>query len=189
MKIRALLSCAAACALMAFSADAAGNIATVNIQDIMQKSTAAQSVKEQLEAKQKSFQGEMSKKESQFNADEQELRKKRSVMSAEAFEKAVKAFKAKETSAQKDVQAKRAELDDAFSSSISQIQKAVFDIVADMAKEKGFIAVMPTSQMLWADPSLDITTDVLTKLNANLPKVTVNFKEVKPAEKAAEKAE
>lgn len=177
MKLRLLASVIAATSLFAFSVQAAGTIATVNIQDIMQKSTAAQSVKEQLENKQKAFQAEMSKKEADFNAEEQELRKKRSVLKPAEFEKQVKAFKTKEAAAQKDVQAKRAELDGAFSSSLSQIQKAVTDIVGGLAKDKGYSAVIPTTQLLWADPSLDITNDVLTKLNATLPKVTVTFKE------------
>lgn len=177
MKLRALLPTFVACTMLAFTASAASNIATVNIQEIMQKSTAAQSVKEQLDTKQKAFQAEMSKKEAQFNSEEQDLRKKRSVLSAEAFEKKVKEFKAKETAAQKDVQAKRAELDNAFSDALSQIQKAVFDIVSGIAKEKAYIAVIPTTQLLWADPTLDITADVLSKLNSTLPKVTVTFKE------------
>lgn len=184
MKLRVLAATFAAMLLGSFSAYAAGNtIATVNIQDIMQKSTAAQSIKEQLEAKQKTFQAEMSKKEAQFNSEEKELRKQQSVLSAEAFEKKVKAFKTKESAAQKDVQAKRAELDNAFSTSLSQIQKAVYDIVAEMAKEKGYIAVIPTTQLLWADPSLDVTKEVLDKLNTTLPKVTVTFKEVSSSDK------
>ena len=45
---------------------AAGGIATVNIQQIMHDSTAAKSVKDQLEAKQKAFQAQMSKKEEEL---------------------------------------------------------------------------------------------------------------------------
>lgn len=193
MKFSTLFSGVVASIALAASASmaapAAGvTIATVNIQEIMHDSTAAQSIKEQLDTKQKSFQAEMTKKEAQFNADEQELRKQRSVLAPEAFEKKFKAFKAKETAAQKEVQSKRAELDNAFSSSLAEIQKAVFDIVGAMAKEKGYIAVMPASQILWSDPSLDITKDVLAKLNTTLPKVAVTFKPV-AEDDAASKAE
>lgn len=167
--------------LSASAALAANTIATVNIPEIMQKSTAAQSIKEQLDGKQKAFQAEMTKKEEQLNNEEQEIRKQRSVLSPDAVEKKIKAFKKKAADAQKDVQAKRAELDSAFSESLGEIQKAVHDIVSQMAKEKGFIAVLPTTQMLWADPSLDITNDVLAKLNTTLPKVAVNFKEAAKA--------
>lgn len=182
MKRLALLTVVTS-ALFAFSAEAANNIATVNIQEIMQKSTAAQSIKEQLDAKQKTFQTEMTKKEEQFNTEAKELEKQRSVLAPEALDKKVKAFKAKESAAQKDVQSKRAELENAFSSSLAEVQKSVFDIVAAMAKEKGYIAVIPTNQLLWADSSLDITNDVLSKLNSTLPKVTVSFKSVAEGQK------
>jgi Skp family chaperone for outer membrane proteins len=169
----------------AVAAEAANTIATVNIPEIMQKSTAAQSIKEQLDSKQKAFQTEMTKKEEQLNNEEQDIRKQKGVLSPDALDKKIKAFKTKAAAAQKDVQSKRAELDSAFSESLSQIQKAVYDIVATMAKEKSFIIVMPTTQLLWADPTLDITNDVLTKLNSTLPKVTVTFKD--PTAKESDK--
>lgn len=172
-----IIGLALACIFSAATAGAANNIATVNIPEIMQKSTAAQSIKEQLDSKQKAFKAEMTKKEEKLNAEEKEISKQRSVLSADAMEKKIKAFKAKYTEAQKDVQAKRAELESAFSNSLGDIQKAVYDIVGQMAKEKGYIVVLPNTQILWSDPSLDITNDVLAKLNSTLPKVTVTFKE------------
>ncbi len=56
-----------------------------------------------------------------------------------------------------------------------EIQKAVTGIVADMAKEKGFSIAIPTSQILYADPKLDITDEVLKRLNQKLPKLDVKF--------------
>ncbi len=154
----------------------ADNIAFVNIQEIMRDSTAAKSVKEQLDVKQKSFQTEMTKKEEELQKEDQELGKERSVLAPDAFEKKVKEFKTKATQAQKEAQAKRDELYNASSSSLNEIQKAVFDIVSKMAKEKGYSVVLPSSELLYADNKMDITRDVLSKLNSALPKVSVKFK-------------
>jgi outer membrane protein len=185
MKFYSLLAGLVACIFFAATPVQAANIiAVINTQELMQKSTAALSIKEQVDAKQKTFQTEMTKKEEQLNNEEQELRKQRSVLSPEAFEKKVKAFKTKAAAAQKEVQAKRAELDNAISTAFSQIQKAVFDITAQIAKEKGYIAVMPAVQFTWFDPSLDVTSDVITKLNSTLPKITVVFKAVASEDKA-----
>src|SRR6185369_13302394 len=153
----------------------AESIAYVNIQEIMRDSTAAKSVKEQLESKQKTYQSEMTKKEEALQKEDQELSKQRSVLSPEAFEKKAKEFKAKATSAQKDAQAKRDELYNASSGSLSEIQKTVFEIVSKIAKEKGYNIVIPSSELLYADSKLDITSDVLSKLNSTLPKVKVKF--------------
>jgi outer membrane protein len=157
---------------------AGGTIATVNIQQIMHDSTAAKSVKEQLEAKQKAFQAQMSKKEEELQKEDQDLAKERAVLSPDAFDKKLKEFKEKATAAQKEVQAKRAELDNAFSTALLSIQKAISDIVSSVAKEKGYSVVIPASELLYVDQGLDITQTVLAKLNSTLPKVTVSFKSV-----------
>ena len=186
MKLRSLIFSTILAGGLAFAAPSyADNIAFVNIQEIMRDSTAAKSVKEQLESKQKSFQDEMSKKEADLQKEDQELVKEHSVLAPDAFDKKAKEFKAKATSAQKDAQTKRDELYNASSSSLSEIQKAVFDIVSKMAKEKGYTAVLSVSELLYADPKLDVTKDVLSKLNTALPKVTVKF-QAPPATKDAE---
>ncbi|MEI6730683.1 MAG: OmpH family outer membrane protein, partial [Pseudomonadota bacterium] len=164
MKLRSLcisLVAAASLASVSFaSAIAADVVAVVNIQEIMRDASAAKSVKDQIEGKQKTFQTEMSKKEEDLQKEEQSLAKQRTVLSPEAFDKKVKDFKTKANAAQKDVQGKRAELDGAFSSALGEIQKSVLDIVAKIAKDKGYSVVVPSSQTLYFDAKLDITKDV-----------------------------
>lgn len=155
------------------SADA--KIAVLNIQEIMRDSLAAKSIRQKLEDKQKSFQAEMSAKEQDLQEKERNLAKQRSVLAPEEFEKKVKEFRDQATQAQRDVQNKRAQLDKAFADALADIQKSVVGIVEDMSKEHQFTAVIPTSQLLYANPELDITSEVLQKLNKELPSVTVNF--------------
>jgi outer membrane protein len=179
MKIHSLILTAA---LLAFAAapasaeDAAKpTIAVVNIQQIMKDSTAAKSVRDQLESKQKSFQGDITKKEEALKKEDQELAKQKNVLSKEAFEEKARAFRNKATEVQKEVQSKKAMLDGAFEQAISDIQKATTDIIGELAKEKGFIVAVPTSQILYADTSLDISKEVLDRLNKKLPKLDVKF--------------
>lgn len=165
-----------AAALISFAPAAmAETFATVNIQRVMADSTAAKSVREQLESKQKAFQAELSAKENALQKEDQELGKQRSVLSKDAFEAKARAFRAKASDAQKEVQSKKALLDGAFEQSINEIQKVVTTIITDLAKEKGFIIAIPTSQILYADSKLDISDEVLKRLNEKLPKVDVKF--------------
>jgi outer membrane protein len=154
------------------------SFATVNIQKIMQESNAAKSVREQIDGKMKALQSELSKKDEQFQKEHQEIEKQRSALSKQAFEEKTRSFSTKVTSAQKEVQSKKAMLDNAFERAINDIQKAVTEIIAGMAKEKNFTVALPTSQILYADEKLDITSEVLTKLNQKLPKVDVKFEAV-----------
>lgn len=172
--LRSLIVAATLAATASFALPAlADGVAVVNIQEIMHSSTAAKSVKEQLDAKRKSFQTEMSRKEAELQKEDQALGQQRSLLSPEAFDKKLKEFKAKANGAQKEVQTKGGELDSAVSASLNQIQKAIGEIVDDLAKQRGYTLVETTSQLLYADPKLDITQDVLTRLNKKLPKVSV----------------
>ncbi len=171
----------------AFAEDAKQSIAVVNIQQIMKDSTAAKTVREQLESKQKSFQATITKKEEELQKEDQELGKQKSVLSKDAFEQKARAFRTKATDVQKDVQLKKATLDGAFEHSLNDIQKVVTEIIADIAKEKGFTIAVPTSQILYADKNLDISAEVLDRLNKKLPKLDVKFDA--PASDSADKAD
>jgi outer membrane protein len=166
---------AAALSVMPLAAQAESRIAVLNIQQIMRDSLAAKSVKATLESQQSSFGAEMAKKEQELQKKEKELSEQRSVLSSDEFEKRVKEFRTQATAAQKEVQTKKAKLDKAFADALGEIQKSVIDIVTEQSKAKDIQAVFPTSQLLFAEPSLDITADVLTQLNKRLPKVQVKF--------------
>ena len=150
-------------------------IAVVNIQYVMKESTAAKSVREQLENKQKTYQADITKKEEALQKEDKELGKQKGVLSKEAFEEKARAFRTKATDMQKDVQSKKALLDSAFERSLNDIQKVVTEIISDISKEKGFVIAVPTSQILFADTKLDISAEVLERLNKKLTKLDVKF--------------
>lgn len=156
-------------------AQALEGIAVINIQDIMRDSLAAKSVKKKLESKQKSFQSEMTQKEKSLKKQESGIAAQRGKVSPAEFEKKVKGFQQSAVKAQRDVSTKKAKLDKAFADSLATIQNTVVSITKTIAKERGLKIVTPTSQLLYADPSLDITKEVLGKLNKQLPSVKVNF--------------
>lgn len=162
-------------ALSAHAEPAAATVAVVNIQGIMRDSAAAKSVREQLEQKQKAYQTEISKKEEALQKEDQDLAKQRGVLAKDAFEAKVKAFREKATDTQKEVAAKKAMLDGALEHSLGEIQKATTEIIAALAKEKNFNVALPTSQLLYADSGMDISSEVLKRLNDKLPKVDVKF--------------
>ncbi|MFO1242742.1 MAG: OmpH family outer membrane protein [Rickettsiales bacterium] len=161
--------------LAAGNASAEQKYVVVNIQKIMQQATAAAAARDQLKAKKNQFQEEATKQESALQKEDQELAKQRTVLSQEAFQEKVTAFRQKAAGVQRDVQEKSAKLTKAFNSSILTIQKSVTDIITAMSREKGFDVAMPASQVLYYDPSLDVTDEVLARLNKQLPTMKVQF--------------
>ena len=161
--------------LTAVPALAEQKLAVVNIQQIMRESKAAASVRDQMKAKQKTFQEELDKREKQLQSEDQDLAKQRSVLAQDAFEKKYKEFREKAADAQKEVRTKRNALDKGFTQALTDIQKKVTDIVTAVAKEKNINAVVSSSPMLYFSPDMDITAEVLTRLNSQMPNLTVKF--------------
>lgn len=182
-----LLATAVSFSTPVFAEDSKPVIAVVDIQRLMKESTAAKSVSEQMESKGKGFQSAFSKKEESINKEKQELGKQQSVMAKDEFEKKARAFQAKVTDLQKEAQAKKAVLNSAFERSLNDIQKAITEIIEAMATEKGFMVAIPSSQLLYANNGLDISSEVLERLNKKLPKLDVKFDEPAKDDKKSEK--
>lgn len=173
---RPLFLLLAATLFAASPAYAETNIGIVNIQKIMENSKAATSVRNQISAKQKTYQTEFDAKEKALYAEDQALVKESSAATDKAaFQEKVKAFRAKADGIRVDIQKKREQLNKGLGSALDQIQTNVLTIVKEIAAEKKLTAVLPASQMLYADPALDITAEVQKRLDSRLPNVKVNL--------------
>lgn len=174
MRTRSLvISTVAAAFMMATQALAAAPVVVVNVQRILQESSAAKSITEQLKKRSASFKDQLTKKEEELKRVDQDLAKQRGSISPEEFEKKKAEFRKRVTDTQQDVQQKRAALDRGYTKAIGEIQKQVATIVADLAKERGFDVAVSTSDLLYAKPETDITEEVIKRLNAALPDVKV----------------
>ncbi len=165
-----------ACALM-FMAQAANalNVAVVDMKKVMGEAKSAISAKGQLEAKQKEFQTQVSATEATLQKNDQELAKQRSLLSAEAFKTKLDAFRQQAASAQKDVQGKQMQLRRAFETSIMTIQEKVATIIKAIAAEKQYDLVIPANGLLFHKDTMNITAEVLARLDKELPNMRVNF--------------
>jgi Skp family chaperone for outer membrane proteins len=172
---RPLLFTLALALSLASPAFAETTVGVVNIQKIMRDSKAANSVRTQLKEKQKAFQIELDSKEKALMAEDQSLVKQSSTVDKAAFEQKVKDFRTKAAGAQREVQTKKVQLDKAFAGALEQIQGNVLTIVKEVAAEKKLTLVVTSSQVLYADGSLDITSEVQQRLDTKLPNVKVNF--------------
>jgi Skp family chaperone for outer membrane proteins len=151
------------------------NVAVIDIKKVMADSKAAISARGQLEAKQKEFQTQVSATEAKLQKNDQELAKQRNLLSAEAFKTKLDEFRQQAASAQKDVQTKQMQLRRAFEESIATIQERMSAIVKAVATEKNYDLVMPANGLLYSKDEMNITSEVLSRLDKELPSMKVNF--------------
>ncbi|MES2984764.1 MAG: OmpH family outer membrane protein [Pseudomonadota bacterium] len=170
-----LLVALASLALVASPALAETTTGVVNIAKIMRDSKAATSVRNQLQAKQKAFQSDLDAKEKSLLAEDQALVKQKDMPDKDAFQKKVTEFRQKAATEQQAVKVKKDQLDKAFGTALEEIQKNVVDVVKQVATEKKLTLVLSSAQVLYTDNSLDLTDEVLKRLDSKLPNVAVKF--------------
>lgn len=171
----ALLALVVSSFLAPASAHAAEEIVIVDMQRILQESTAAKDIRTKIKQKRDDYQAEITKQEESLRKVEQKLGEQRAILSPEAFEAKSKEFKEQLMDVQRGVQEKRSKLDAALNESLEKIQVAVLEIITALSKEKGFKLAIPSSQVLFATTALDVTEDVLTRLNKKLPNIKISI--------------
>jgi len=148
-------------------------IAVVNFQLIQKNSTAMVDIQSQIEQRRQLYQDEITLQEKDIRADEQELVRQRSVLSADAFALKRREFEAKVAQVQRVVQDRKRELDQAFEFGTNQVQLMINDIISELSKEKNFNIVLSRQQIVYTDSALNISDDVILILNERLPLVAV----------------
>lgn len=179
MSMFRILAVFAVAAFAATAAHAETKIAIVDVQKIVAESTAAKDIQKQLEKKKNEFQSQINKQEESLMKEDQELGKQKASLSADAFEKKRKEFREKVANVQRDVQKKRVQLENASAEALAQVQKSVVSIIKGLAEDKDFQVAIPSSQVLYYEGGMDISSEVLEKLNKDLPKVDVTIRDVK----------
>lgn len=163
-------------------AQAAGNkvppaiIAVIDSQRVNREAAALKNARQQLEQFRFSFQSEIAKEEEKLRAEEQEIARQRSVLSPEAFEQRRQAFQAKVVDLQKRIQERSQSLEKMLNGVREQVTVQVIEILKGLAQERGFNMVLDRAQVqIFIGDSIDITPEVLKRLDQRLPTVKVNL--------------
>ena len=147
--------------------------AVIDYQRILRDAAAARSIRQQIESRRKAYQGEISKEEQRLYEADKEFAKQRSLLTPEAFAEKRQAFEEDVSEVQRLVQQRRRELDRVAEVALNEVKTALIEIVTGIAEERGFNLVLPSSEVLFFSRRIDLTEEVLAKLDARLPNVRV----------------
>lgn len=148
-------------------------IGIVDTQAIMQNSQAAKGVRTQIDKVRNSYQQSIHGKEEELRKLDHDLAQQRSILSAEAFQQRQRDFQQKVAAAQKDVQERSRKLEAAFGAAMEKVNEAFIQVVDQVAKEQSLTLVLPKQAVVYAVGEMDITPEVLKRLNSKLPSVAV----------------
>ena len=155
------------------------SLAVVDFRGVLAKSEAARNIRSAVDEKRQELRKYFLEVENSLRDEQKNLSKKRSIVTAEAFEKRARKLKEKAQSAQKLAQTSNQKLKKSFDQAMDKVQKELVRIIAEVAEESGVGVVLFRSAIVIAVKKLDISKEVLTRLNKKLPDVKVRFETVK----------
>lgn len=148
-------------------------IAVVDVEGVMRSTTAARSIRKQIEAQRNVYKKEFTARESKLRDEEKALAQQRAILAQEVFKKRVREFKERVAQAQRDVQSRKRQLDQAFSQSLEKVRNALIKVVAQLAEESKVGLVLFKNQIVIAERSLDLSKEALKRVNKQLPDLKV----------------
>jgi outer membrane protein len=143
-------------------------VAYVVLQRIANESAEGKAATTKIQALQQKRAAELADKNKQLQGLQQKLEKEGSVMSATAQADVQKQVERIQVDIQRFTQDAQKEIQDMQTDLQQQFEQRMTPILAQVGQEKGlhYIFNGPDSGMVWADPGLDISADVIKKLDA-----------------------
>lgn len=149
--------------------------AVIDYQRITREAVAFKNAREQLDKYRAGLQGEVAKDEERLRNEEQELVRQRTVLAPEAFEQRRRDFEKKVTELQRSAQERSRSFEQVYNNVSGDIRKVLAGIVADIGKERGFNIVFDRAMLSYRADNLDITDEVLKRLDQKLPTVKIDL--------------
>lgn len=148
-------------------------IAVVDIQALLKDSKAAKEIESQLSGIRKSFQAEVDAEEKSLRAKEKDIMDKKASMKEEELKAKVSEFQKDVATSQKKVQDKKAKLDKAVATAVGTLRSEIVKDVAEIGDKQNLDLVLARTDVVIVSKTLDITQQVLSRLDADLPSVKV----------------
>ena len=146
-------------------------IAIINGQKIMRESLAAQSLLKQVDLVRRKERDRIAKLEDTLRDGRQEIDRQRTVLSPQAYEDKVREWERKSGGHVQEAEKRKRALDISLERSLAKIQNSLFAIIQDISDERQINLVFSKHQVLFGDPTMQITDEAMVRINKELPSV------------------
>ena len=168
--MKKLASIFAIFAVLAMPAMAETKIAVIDMQMVMNGTEAAQDTQEKLRQEGEEANKRFAEMEGSFKQRVEDLRRKKEILSEEKYLEEESELRKLYRDQQSEVQSVNERLSREYKRVQKQISDEVDGIVQDLAKERGYDAVLRRGYLMYASKSVDITEEVLKRADSALKK-------------------
>jgi outer membrane protein len=179
------LGLAALTPLAAHSQVPAPLIVTVDVQQILRDSLVAKDVQAQMDQRTDRYTKEVTDQENELQKTQEELEKERSTLAPDAFNSKMRDFQRRYDALDNRVQATRQALQQSYNDAMTKVETTALQIISDIAVERKANLVVAKAAVLFEAPELDITQEVIKRLDVKLPQVQLAAPQIAPNAAAA----
>ena len=154
-------------------------IGILDLRRLLRDSAAAKNVRPQIVRLREAFQKQIRDRENTLRQAEQKLLEQRAVLAPDAFAERRRQFQERARAARQEVQLGKRAIDRAQALAMRKIELALLKIARDVATEKGLNIIMAKSSVLLSLKNLEVTGEVMKRLNKSLPKILVKVEKPK----------
>ena len=160
----------------AVPADPSANvrIAVLDIERVRLNAAAVKAIRTKLETYLDVYRADTQKEEQEIRTAQEELAHKRSSASQEAYAEERKKLEDRLADAQGRVQRRRQALERVNVEAMERVKQALESIVAEVAAERQLTLIVRKDHVVLAAPEIEITDEVLRRLDQRLPNVQVS---------------
>lgn len=164
-------------------------IAVLDVQGALQQSVAAKGAREQRDRFLQNFQAQQEASRKALKEEEAELVRQRTGMPAEQWQAKARAFEQRVFEFNQRFQKTNQSVEKSFRTAMGELSQALAQVADEVANEVGANLVLPKSQIFLHDPRMEITPQVVDRLNRKVASVAFPTPEVEgqPAPKAPAK--
>lgn len=146
-------------------------IGIVNVQQVVAKSTAGQSLKKQADARRKQNQTDILAEEKKLRAENDQLNQQKANMAPAEFQQKAQAFQGKLNAWRQGAEQKQKAFEGAYNAAQKQIFETLQKVIGEIAVQKRLTLVLNKSVVIVSAQAWDISDSALAQLNKVLPAV------------------
>jgi outer membrane protein len=143
----------------------------VDIQQVQRESLPGKSLAAQRDKYQQQFQSEFNSARQSLQRRDQELAKQKGTIPQEAYDQKVKALEQYVVAFQNRTQMAVRALEKSTDGAMTELMNTILTVTGEIASEMGANLVLPKQQVILHEPRMDVTAQVIERLNQKLPSV------------------
>lgn len=155
--------------------NAAEDVLIVNLQYVVSQSKSGISLRKQSEGLNKEVIELRDEVSNDLQAKGKKLEEEKTLLAPEVFQERLNSLQTEAESKQQELQNKVQKIQEAIQRASASIDSVMSPILTEIVNEKGAKILLDRQAILFGDPKLDISAEVVKRLNKRLPDIKVTI--------------